>query len=126
MPIRPILIVEDDEPTQNLLRVVLQRFGHTSEIASNGGDAIEMLGQREYSAVILDLMMPNVSGYDVLAFLAASERPVPVIVCTAAGTAGTATLDPKVVKAVLRKPFDIDELATTVAGLTSAQTVSKE
>lgn len=126
MPIRPILIVEDDEPTQNLLRVVMQRFGHSSEIASNGAEAIELLGRGDYAVVILDLMMPNVSGYDVLDYLASAPRRTPVIVCTAAGTAGTATLDPTIVKAVLRKPFDIDELATTVAGLTADQTVSKE
>ncbi len=113
----PILIVDDDEPTQNLLRVVLQRCGYTSEVASNGREAMAMLQARTYAAVILDMMMPEVGGDEVVAFLGTSSRRVPVIVCSAAGPAALAGFDGAVVKAVVRKPFDVDQLIAVVTGV---------
>lgn len=111
----PILIVDDDEPTQNLLRAVLRRCGYASELASNGRDAIVLLQARRYAAVVLDMMMPVVGGSEVVAFLSTASPPVPVIICSAAGPATLTGFDPAVVKAILRKPFDIDQLMAVVA-----------
>lgn len=116
----PILIVEDDEPTQNLLQALLRRFGYSTEIAVNGGDAIGLLRQRDYVVVVLDMMMPEVSGREVIDYLATAARPVPVIICSAAGPATYADANPAVVKAVVRKPFDIDEMITTIARVTGS------
>ena len=112
----PLLIVDDDEPTQNLLRVVLRRCGYASEVASNGGQAIGLLREKRYAAVVLDMMMPKVSGHEVLAFLGTTSPSVPVIICSAAGPTALIGFDPAVVKAVVRKPFDIDQF---VAALTA-------
>lgn len=113
----PVLIVDDDEPTQNLLRAVLRRCGYESETASNGRQAIALLQNRQYAAIVLDMMMPEIGGAEVVAFLGGSTSPVPVIVCSAAGPAALTGLDPKVVKAVVRKPFDIDELVAVVTSV---------
>lgn len=113
----PILVVDDDQPTQNLLRAVLRRCGYTCEIASNGRDAIALLQASAYGAVILDMMMPESGGRDVVAFLGAADDPVPVIICSAAGPAALTGMDPAVVKAIVRKPFDIDQFAATVTNV---------
>lgn len=110
----PILVVDDDEPTQKLLRAVLRRCGYASEVVSNGREAIALLRSREYAAVILDMMMPEVSGQEVVAFLGATSNAVPVIICSAAGPAALADIDPAAVKAIVRKPFDIDQFIATV------------
>lgn len=115
----PILIVDDDEPTRGLLMAVLRRSGYESELASDGAEAIALLREREYTAVILDLMMPAVSGHDVIEFLTAESRRIPVVVCTAAGGAHTTGFDTSIVKAVIRKPFDIEQLLMTVQALVS-------
>ena len=112
-----ILVVEDDIPTQQLFKALLTRYGHTIELAPNGAEAIERLREGDYSLVILDLMMPGVSGVDVLAAMRETGREVPVIVCTAAGPLVTARLDEQMVKSIIRKPFEIDELTATVAAL---------
>ena len=113
----PILIVDDDEPTQSLLRAVLRRCGYASEVASNGREAMAMLQAKRYAAVILDMMMPEVGGHDVIAFLGTTSNPLPVIVCSAAGPAALAGFDATVVKAVVRKPFDVDQLVAVVTGI---------
>ena len=60
------------------------------------------------------MMMPEVSGSDVIEFLAAEGNPTPVIVCTAAGPSVLRDLNRDVVKAVVRKPFDVEEFAATL------------
>ncbi len=115
----PILIVDDDEPTQNLLRAVLRRCGYASDLASNGRDAIVLLQAKRYAAVVLDMMMPDVGGSQVIAFLSTASPAVPVIICSAAGPATLTGFDPAVVKAILRKPFDVDQLMAVVASIGS-------
>ena len=110
----PILIVEDDEPTQKLLQAVLRRYGYASEVASNGQEGIDRLRAGDYSVVVLDIMMPHVGGVAVVDFLAGDSRKVPVIVCSAAGPAVLSGFDPEIVKAVVRKPFDVDEFIAAV------------
>ena len=115
--IHPILIVEDDAPTQMLLETLMQRHGYATVVAPNGQMAIDLLGARDFTVVILDLMMPHVGGSDVIDFLAREKKRVPVIVCTAAGPDKTSDFDAGVVGAVLRKPFDIEELMSAIFGL---------
>lgn len=110
----PILIVDDDEPTRKLLRAVLQRCGYPSVIASNGREAIGLLREQRFAAVVLDMMMPEVGGHEVIAFLGTTADSIPVIVCSAAGPRALAGFDPNMVKAIIRKPFDIDQLVAAV------------
>ena len=116
---RPVLIVDDDPPTQKLLEALMKRQGLETRIVSNGAEAINCLKDHTaFGCVILDLMMPTVAGYEVIEFLKNERREIPVIVCTAAGVRSTANLDSSIVRAVVRKPFDIDELAALVTALT--------
>ena len=110
----PILVVGDDEPTLNLLRAVLKRCGYATDVASNGIEAIALLRKNDYAAIVLDMMMPHVGGPEVIAFLSANGSPIPVVICSAAGTSALTGFDPAIVKAVIRKPFDIEELTSAV------------
>lgn len=116
----PILIVDDDQPTQNLLRAVLRRSGFASDVACNGREAMAMLQARRYAAVVLDVMMPEVDGREVVAFLAAAGTAVPVVICSAAGPSALGDFDFKVVKAIVRKPFDIDQLVAVVTSVAAS------
>ena len=117
--LRRVLIVEDDEPTQRLLATLLRRADFETTVAENGELAIEALRDRSWAVIILDLMMPRVDGHGVLRYMAANAITIPVIVCTAAGPRATSEFDAKVVKAVLRKPFDIVDFVATVDTITT-------
>jgi DNA-binding response OmpR family regulator len=93
---------------------VLRRSGWNSEIAENGAAAISLLQANTYGAVVLDMMMPEVGGRDVIDYLAGSEHDVPVIICSAAGPAALSGFDPRIVRAVVRKPFDVDHFVEAV------------
>lgn len=121
-----ILVVEDDDAIRTLLLTVLRRRGFKVDTSPNGVDALARLSRCIYSLVLLDLMMPLMSGYDVLSELQKREmpsRPV-VIVLTAGGT--TRALPAEIVAGTLRKPFDIELLIETVIACLATQDDSSQ
>lgn len=106
------LLVVDDEPAiRKLLQRIAQRAGFEVATAKDGVDALEMFAVRSYDIAIVDLMMPRLSGYELVQKLSALEpRPI-VIVATALTNGDVATLDDSMVRRVIRKPFDIQAVA---------------
>lgn len=98
---------------------ILSRDGYSVVTARHGGEAIRYLADRQFDAILLDMMMPIASGFDVVEYLrqhgVSSGR---VIVITAAHTRQLTRLDPGSVFAILQKPFDLDELCATLARCT--------
>ena len=110
-----LLVVEDEEPIRALLLTILRRRGFRVDTARNGAEGLERLARCRYSVVLLDLMMPLVSGYmflDEIRKLPEGGRPMVIIL-----TAGPAprNLDPALVAGTLRKPFDIELLVDTIS-----------
>jgi DNA-binding response OmpR family regulator len=114
---RPILIADDDAQIRMLVGTALTRAGFTCEFAEAGDIAIEKLEQKEYALVLLDLMMPGRDGHGVIDHMRFSGKSVPIVVMTAAGRSRVEALSPLRVKAVLLKPFEIQELVDVVRGL---------
>ena len=111
------LVVDDDLAIRRLLVATFVRRGVAVDEASDGDLAIEMLSQKEYNVVLLDLMMPKVSGFEVLRRMDESGSATPVIVLSAASQKFLEKVDSKRVKAVVRKPFDLNELVLAVLEL---------
>lgn len=113
-----VLIVEDNEHAAYLLRTLLERAGYSVIVSPDGRDALAKLASLEpVDLVMLDLMLPYVSGYQVL--IEARENPkwqrVPIVVVTAR------TLEMDAVRALetgandfIRKPFSPEELLARV------------
>ena len=80
-----ILVVDDEMLNRTLLSTNLQESGYTVEMAEDGQQALQMLHSREFDAVLLDLIMPRMDGYQVLAEMRgdAQLRRIPVIVISA-------------------------------------------
>lgn len=79
-----ILIVDDEIKMRKLLKEFLAIEGYDIFEASNGNEAIEQFGMREYEAVLLDVMMPVVDGWTVLRTIRRSSD-IPIIMLTARG-----------------------------------------
>jgi CheY-like chemotaxis protein len=114
---RRILVVDDDLPIRLLVSRVLSREGYAVDSAENGAIAVERIAADHYDAIILDFMMPVMDGLEVLDWI---HRQHPgsakecVIVLTAASTRDLARFDPADVFAVVRKPFDLDDIISNV------------
>ncbi|HSH05632.1 MAG TPA: response regulator [Anaerolineae bacterium] len=80
-----VLVVEDDMLNRILLSTFLQEDGHTVILASDGEAALEQLKSNDVDVILLDLVMPKVSGYEVLEQVKQDEqrRHIPVIVISA-------------------------------------------
>lgn len=80
-----IVIAEDDMKQADVLRLYLEREGHTVILTSNGRQALEQIRRRKPDLAILDIMMPELDGLDVLRVLQI-EMEVPVIMVTGRST----------------------------------------
>jgi CheY-like chemotaxis protein len=116
-----VLVVEDDEPTRKLLDAVLTRGGFSTAFAPNGREAMRLLRTNDYAVVVLDIMMPEVGGREVIEFITAESIPVPVVVCSAAGPRVLTGFDTNVVKGVIRKPFDIEQFVAMVTSVARSE-----
>lgn len=61
-----VLIVEDEKPLQHALELKLQREGYETVTGHNGKEALDLLRSQSFDVVLLDLMMPEVDGFQVL------------------------------------------------------------
>ncbi len=112
-----VLIVDDDGAIRTLLSTVLKRRQYELALARNGLEAIEAIGSSTFDAIILDLMMPKVDGFEVIDYLERLSPGLPerrVIILTAAAGKDLRKLDGQKVFRVIRKPFDLDELVEAV------------
>ncbi|MBV9813351.1 MAG: response regulator, partial [Acetobacteraceae bacterium] len=106
-----VLLVEDDLTTARGVALMLRSSGAVIDQADTGEEAMELARHYEYDIVILDLMLPDVEGYDVVRRIRAARNSVPILILS-----GLSRPQAKV-KALaigaddfLTKPFDRDEL----------------
>ena len=78
-----LLIVEDEIRMADLLRKGLSEEGHTVTRASDGAEGLALAKAYEFDVIILDVMMPNVSGYEVAKRLRADRVQTPILMLTA-------------------------------------------
>ena len=112
---RRVLVVEDEDNIRSLMQRFLTRQGFAVETACDGQDGIEQLTGTTYDVLVLDLMMPRVSGLGVLQYL---DRTRPdMINHTVVATAYTGALPDDQLKRVcrvIRKPFQLHELLDAI------------
>ncbi|HYH09575.1 MAG TPA: response regulator [Thermoanaerobaculia bacterium] len=113
-----VLIVDNDAPVRFLLRVLMERDGFAVTEAANGNEARVVLSTRRFDVILLDLMMPEVSGYDLLEFIGTPARRANVIVLTAVPRPDARVTGHPAVHVVVRKPFDITALLDHVHEVT--------
>ncbi len=111
-----LLVVDDDESLRWVTKVQLEQSGYAVSAAADGHQALELLEQSGADLVITDLMMPGMSGLDLLKAIRSGHPDLLVIVATAFGTVETAV---EAMKAgaydYITKPVNIDELRMIVA-----------
>ena len=106
---RSVLLLDDHADTLELMSCMFREEGFSTREAASVDEALELLQDGTVPCLVVsDLMMPNASGHDLLAFLRKSpiHRDIPVIVVT--GRDGTEVTES--VTAVLQKPINFDEL----------------
>lgn len=111
-----VLIVDDDPNIRRMMIAALRRDGYVFFEAVNGQEALEVMRIERPDVVVLDLMMPVVSGWDVLKQRAGDPAllAIPIIIVSANRGPELATAMDKGICAFLPKPFDIRALSSLV------------
>jgi CheY-like chemotaxis protein len=77
-----ILVIDDDAALRSLLKMRLKSTGHTVDTAETGWDGLSKLEHADYDVVLLDYMMPGITGLTVLQHIQARRPSVPVVMMT--------------------------------------------
>jgi len=110
-----ILIVEDEEKIARLLEIELGFEGYTVKIARTGLDGLEAYRSGDYDLILLDVMLPGLSGIELLRRIRAADSQTPVLLLTAKGS-----VEDKVsgldlgANDYITKPFVIEELLARI------------
>jgi DNA-binding response OmpR family regulator len=120
MPKAPILLVEDEPSIVEALSFVLERAGFEVDSTGDGEEALRRLRRLPFAAVVLDIMLPGVDGFEVLRTIRADRAlaALPVIVLTAKGQANDRrTAEAIGASAFITKPFSNAEVVARVSEL---------
>ncbi|MGB2693174.1 MAG: sigma-54 dependent transcriptional regulator [Thermodesulfobacteriota bacterium] len=111
-----ILVVDDEESIRWVLGKCLEKEGYTVEFGEDGSEGIDKALSGNFSSIILDITMPDMTGFDVLNEIKSKGIESPVIIITAQNTVKNA-IDAMKQGAYdyIAKPFDLDEVKITVA-----------
>lgn len=113
-----LLVVEDNEELSQLLAKGLRAAGFDVDLMASAGDAAEALATTRYSALILDLGLPDGDGLSILRALRQRKDPLPVLVLTARGGVGDRVNGLRSgADDYLVKPFAFDELVARIEAL---------
>jgi DNA-binding response OmpR family regulator len=117
MPDKTILVIEDDEILQEILEDFLEESGYRVLKASDGLAGIEMIGKEAYDLIIVDVVLPYVSGIGVIK-MAKSKRPdIPIICITGYGYSPEKLAEEEHADKIFRKPFEFKDLSEAIASL---------
>lgn len=112
---KKVLVVDDDAELRSTLSEILKGAGYHIDEAPSGKEAIEKITAKDFDIALLDLMMPKMSGIDVLKAIKKIKPKIKVIMITAFATVENAVdAIKKGASDYISKPFRIDDLLTTI------------
>ncbi len=113
-----VLIIEDDAATSKTIQMALKAQGFVCDSTDIGEDGLEIARHYEYDLIVLDLMLPDIDGYEILRRLRSVQVSTPVLILS-----GLSQIDDKIkglgfgADDYLTKPFNKDELIARVRAI---------
>src|SRR6266540_4163512 len=108
-----LLLVDDNHVVRDMLVDLVGSLGYRADAAGGGAEALALFDRGQYDVVLTDLVMPGMSGWEVLAAVRQRDPRMPVVIITGTPAVG----DPRAAQpgvAVLKKPVDVKALDATI------------
>jgi two-component system response regulator VicR len=117
---KKVLVVDDEPDTLELVKLVLESAGFEAILVNNGKEALAKIDTEELDLVLLDIMMPDMDGWDVFRKIKEKNTTIPIAILTAKAQNIDKLLGLHVLKAddYITKPFGKNELIGKVRKLT--------
>lgn len=80
---RNVLIVEDEQSIATLIKYNIEQAGYDTDLANDGKHALQLINERQYDFIVLDLMLPEISGLEVCETIRNQGNDVPILMLTA-------------------------------------------
>lgn len=110
-----ILVIEDEPSVAIALRDSLESEGHSVEVAADGSSGFQLASTASFELILLDLMLPKMSGLEICQRLRAKDIETPIIMLTARGESSDAAFGLKLgADDYIPKPFDVGELLARI------------
>jgi DNA-binding NtrC family response regulator len=110
-----ILVVDDEDTLRTVLSQELKGEGYEVETAADGQIAIDTLREKQFELVLLDIKMPNVTGFEVLKYIKQNHPTLKVIMLTGFADLKNAIESKKLgAEDFVSKPYDLVDLITTI------------
>ncbi len=110
-----ILVVDDNEGVRNIMNVYLSRYGHKVKVVDNGADAIGLIMNEDFDLVLTNLIMPNVSGFNVIKCINMLDKRPKIGLVTGSSEKFKAVVgDSLNVDFIIKKPFSFSEIAKNI------------
>ena len=108
-----VLIVEDEKPISNLIRISLTNAGYNCDTAFDGNEAIDKIDSNVYDIILLDIMLPEADGFELMEYI--KPLNIPVIFLTAMNTVDNRVKGLRMgAEDYIVKPFEVAELIARV------------
>ena len=114
---KKILLAEDEEHLQDTIKLNLELEGYTVIACKNGAEAILAAKQNKFHLAVLDVMMPQVDGFEACIQLKQQQPDLPVLFLTARTDGNSRITGLKLADDYLSKPFNLEELILRVKNL---------
>jgi CheY-like chemotaxis protein len=115
-----LLLVDDNAVVRDMLVELVASLGYRADPAASGQEALDLFDRGAYGMVLTDLIMPGMSGWDVLTALRQRDPTIPIVIVTGSPIIGDPrTYQPGV--AVLKKPVDVKTLDTMIKRMLQAR-----
>lgn len=111
--LRNALVVDDDETNRKLISAILQRERFLVTWASDGAEAIAALARSDFSVIVLDLMMPEVNGQEVIRYLR-DDKPQMLSRVIVLSALSVIDVPRDLVFTVIRKPFEFEKFIAVI------------
>jgi len=114
-----ILVADDEKDLNNIISKRLIKEGFSVDSCYDGEEAMDFLQFAEYDAIVLDIMMPKLTGLELLTWIRGKKNPVPVLLLTAKDTVADRVAGLNIgADDYLVKPFSLDELVARLYAIT--------
>lgn len=108
-----ILIIEDEKSIADMVKMCLTKNGYICETVNDGMTAIQKMEGKRYDLILLDIMLPDINGYDLIDYI--KQLEIPVIFVTAKTSVPDRVKGLKLgAEDYISKPFDLEELLARV------------
>lgn len=122
-----ILVVDDEAPIRDSLRDILEGEGFRVDLAGDGMQALQLIGDTEYDLMLTDIKMPRMDGMELLSHCSRNYVLLPIIMISAHGNVQTAVEATKLgAFDFITKPLDLDRLLITIRNALQVRTLQQE